>query len=179
MLTTQEAMLTTQELGDLQRLTKLELVAAIASLRTQNDLLKDENIWLRSTFERGIKWQTVRRESAARLVNEIYHDDEFKTYVKNKGVGNLSRQLVIGYIRSGEMPTTSKFYERARIIRESVLADLAKSSDYHDVDATWNSILTMAKAKDPKRKPIGRRRSSSKSKIVPTIGDSSSRYNGW
>lgn len=131
------------------------------------------------------------RENAARLVNEIYHSGELKTHAKRKGKKKPSRQLAIAYIRNDEIPSASKFYERAKAIRLSVLKELAKSSDEVDVQAAWNSILTIAKKIDPQKgtrqhtdtflEEQAKRRHDNDNKpgVVPNIGDSSSRYKGW
>lgn len=129
------------------------------------------------------------RENAARLVNEIYHSGELKTYAKRKGKKKPSRQLAIAYIRNDEIPSASKFYERANAIRSSVLTELAKSSDKADVQKAWNSILTIAKKIDPQKgtrqhtdtflEEQAKRRHDNKPGVVPNIGDSSSRYKGW
>ena len=134
---------------------------------------------------------TQKREDAARLVNEIYRSNELKVYAKKKGKKSPSRSLAIAYIRESDIPGKSVFYERGKIIRNSVLTELAKSSKKVDVDAAWNSILTIAKTTDPmrkSRKQTGASREAqareqydngNKPRIVPTIGDASSRYNGW
>lgn len=134
---------------------------------------------------------TQGRENAARLINEIYHSDELKAYAKSIGKKKPSRKLAIDYIRNDGISTTSEFYNRAKIIRESVLTALAKSSSKVDVQAAWNSILTIAKRIDPQKgtrqhtdaflegQAERRHDNDNKPGVVPNIGDKSSRYKGW
>ena len=149
---------------------------------TEADRKRDEET---HAFVSNLKPKQVERQNAARLINEIYHSDELAAYAKSKGKKRTSRQFAISHIRH-DILKKSKFYARAVAVRNSVL-ELAKSSRQEDIDAVWNSILTMAKKTDPQK---GRQKhtedyyedqyenrygeDSRTPRIVPNIGDASS-----